>query len=173
MKTFVFFAFLAVFLTGAFFAPSAWADSTAYAATEQTASIPKANPTLSAASAVNKELARKQKTLVKSALEWMAKANTHLLPSRRKPRIVKNPDGTYKAVYFMRRQYLDEERNAYAKNLFEVTKEKHGYSGTFRFVEVVYEAHGKTPDECKKGRFVPKVKRPNAQIFSFTNGTWR
>ena len=171
------FIFLAVFLTGAFFASAARAQSEALASPAvETASIPKSDiesPGKSALTEMNKDLAHKQKQLVTSALEWMAQANTHLIPSRRKPRIEKQSDGTYKAVYFMRRQYLDEEINPARGGLFEVTKEKHGYSGTFRFVEVVYESFGTSPEECRSGEFVPKVRRPNAQIFCYTDGRWR
>ncbi|MBG0790709.1 MAG: hypothetical protein H0S80_09455 [Desulfovibrionaceae bacterium] len=168
--------FLAVFLTGALFASTAQAQSEALASPPvKTASIPQCDtgsPGKSALSNLNKDLAHKQRELVHSALEWMAKANTHLLPSRRKPRIEQMSDGSYKAVYFMRRQYLDEERNGRGE-LFTVTKEKHGYSGTFRFVEVVYESHGSTPEECRRGEFLPKIRRPNAQIFCYTNGSWQ
>lgn len=173
MKHSVFTIFLALLLTAAILVPSAWADTSAQSGQTQTASIPKNDTGKSALSDLNKDLARKQKTLVKKALTWMATANTHLIPSRRKPRIEKLPDGSYKAVYHMRRQYLDEEVSARTGSLFEVTKEKHGYSGTFRFVEVVYESRGATPEACRTGEFVPKVRRPNAQIFCFTNGAWQ
>lgn len=177
MQRYAIFAFLAVFLTGAFFTSDGRAQSEALASPAvETASVPKGDtqsPGRSALSAANKDLARKQQQLVKSALQWMATANTHLLPSRRKPRIEKQPDGSFKAVYFMRRQYLDEEINPARGELFEVTKEKHGYSGTFRFVEVVYESLGATPEECRRGEFIPKYRRPNAQIFCYTKGRWQ
>lgn len=177
MQRLAIFAILAMFLTGAFFAPNARAQSEALASPPvETASIPKSDtqsPGQAALSAASKDLARKQQELVKSALEWMATANTHILPSRRKPRIEKLPSGMYKAVYFIRRQYLDEEINPARGALFEVTKEKHGYSGMFRFVEVVYESVGATPAECRTGEFLPKVRRPNAQIFSYTRGRWQ
>jgi len=169
--------FLAVFLTGAFFASAAQAQSEALASPPaQTASIPQSDtesPGRSALSTLNRDLAGKQQELVTSALEWMATANTHLLPSRRKPRIEKQADGTYRAMYFMRRQYLDGEVAPGMGKLFEVTKEKHGYSGLFRFVEVVYESWGASPEECRSGEFLPKVRRPNAQIFCYSNGAWQ
>ena len=171
------YVFLAVFLTGAFFTSAAQAQSEALASPSvETASIPKSDtetPGKSALSVLNKDLARKQQQLVTSALQWMATANTHLLPSRRKPHIEKQPDGTYKAVYFIRRQYLDEEVAPGMGKLFEVTKEQHGYSGLFRFVEVVYEAHGSSPAECRSAQFIPKVRRPNAQIFCYSGGRWQ
>ena len=177
MQRYAIFAFLAVFLTGALFVSAAQAQSEAMASPQvETASIPESDtesPGRSALSAMNKDLARKQQELVTSALEWMAQANTHLIPSRRKPRIEKQANGTYKAVYFMRRQYLDEEINPARGKLFEVNKEKHGYSGTFRFVEVVYESHGTSPEECRSGEFIPKVRRPNAQIFCYSGGRWK
>lgn len=177
MQRFAIPVFLAVFLTGTFFASTVRAQDEALAAPPvKTASIPESDvetPGKSALSVLNKDLAGKQRELVTSALKWMATANTHLLPSRRKPRIVKQPDGSYKAIYFQRRQYLDEEIGAGRDRLFEVTKEQFGYSGTFRFVEVVYESHGASPEECRNGEFVPKVRRPNAQIFCYTKGRWQ
>ncbi|BDQ33816.1 hypothetical protein [Pseudodesulfovibrio portus] len=171
------YVILAVFLTGAFFTSAAQAQSEALASPPvETASIQDSDtesPGKSALTVLKKDLARKQQQLVTSALEWMATANTHLLPSRRKPRIEKQSDGTYKAVYFMRRQYLEEEVAPGMGKLFEVTKEQHGYSGLFRFVEVVYEARGSSPEECRAAEFTPKVRRPNAQIFCYSGGRWQ
>lgn len=174
MKTFAFSALLAVFLTGAFFASTAQAQEATSGSTA-VASIPKTKSSASKSvmAGINRELAAKQKHLVKRARSWMAEANRFVIPSKHKPHVRKMPDGTYKATYSIRREYMEAERHAASGSLYEVTKEKHGYSGTFRFVEVVYESIGSTREECVSGNFEPKVRRARAQIFRHTGKGWQ
>jgi len=174
MKSFVFSFLLAVLLTGPFCVSGVQAQK-AISGSTAVASIPKAKSpaTKSVMTEIHSELAAKQQNLVKRARSWMAEANRFVIPSKHKPRVEKMSDGTYRATYSIRREYMEAERHAASGNLYEVSKEKHGYSGTFRFVEVVYESVGATREECVSGRFQPKVRRARAQIFRHTGKGWQ
>jgi len=170
MKTFVLSAFLAVFLTGAFFAPSADAQDTAPTTEVAVAAPSTTTPPVTSKNLpiyLDHDLAKKHANFTRFAkVRVKAMDRNHRL-SKSRMKITKLSDGTYKALYHA----IDYEtvickvRRSSSKSI--------PYVAILSYHELVMETTGLSPEECRTGEFKPVSIIPNRQIFSHKKGRWQ
>nr|WP_321259457.1 hypothetical protein [uncultured Pseudodesulfovibrio sp.] len=170
MKTFVLSAFLAAFLTGAFFVPAANAQDTT-ATTEVAIAAPSATtPAVSSKNLpiyLDHDLAKKHADFTRFAkVRVKAMDRNHRLAKSRM-QITKLSDGSYKALYHA----ID-----YATVVCKVRRSSSKsipYVAVLSYRELVMETTALSPEECRRAEFKAVSIIPNRQIFSHKKGRWQ
>jgi len=87
--------------------------------------------------------------------------------ARERMQIVKNPDGSYRAVF----HEIDD-----ASLACEVSRSQSKtipYVAVLSYKEQIYATTCLTPDDCRRGDFTPVEVIPNRHIFSYSKGGWQ
>ena len=167
MHKFFVYAFLAVFLTGAFFAASARTsqaqDVASISPGDANAKINTKNMPLY----LDEGLVSKNADFSKFArVRAKSMARNHRM-ARPRMQITKQADGSYLA------RYHAIDMDSIVTNVRRSSSKTVPFVGVMRFCELVMEATGDSPSACKKAKFTPVTVIPNRQIFSFRKGAWQ
>nr|WP_321513578.1 hypothetical protein [uncultured Pseudodesulfovibrio sp.] len=170
MKIFVLSAFLAAFLTGAFFAPSANAQDAA-AGTEVAVATPSATtPSVTSKNLpvyLDHDLAKKHADFTRFAKVRVKAMDSNHRMSKSRMKVTKLPDGNYKALY-----HAIDYDSVVCKVRYSSSKSI-PYVAILSYREMVMEAIGQSPEDCLSAEFKAVSIIPNRQIFSHKKGRWQ
>ena len=167
MHKFFAYAFLAVFLTGAFFAASA---QTSRAQDVASISPGDANTKINTKNMplyLDEGLVTKNADFSKFARVRAKSLDRNHRMARARMQITKQADGSYLA------RYHAIDMDSIVTNVRRSSSKTVPFVGVMRFCELVMEATGDSPSACKKAKFTPVTVIPNRQIFSFRKGAWQ
>jgi len=117
-------------------------------------------------SANDEKLAAMNASFQKFAQTKVQKLNKNHQFSRSRMQIQKQANGLYCARFH-------EIDDASLKYKVRPSKSKSvPYVGILSYQEKVFEALGKSPEECKRGKFAAVTVIPNKHIFSYKKGAW-
>lgn len=117
--------------------------------------------------AKDRELSVKQAEFDRFAIEKVKQFNRNFKFSKEKMQITKLADGSYLARYHQ----IDK---ATLHSSIRRSQSKYSpFVGVLSYRENVYEAHGKSPEGCRKSTFTLVQITPNRHIFSYSKGEWR
>jgi hypothetical protein len=90
----------------------------------------------------------------------------HIL-SRSRMQINRGPDGLYRALF----HEIDD--TTLTCQVSRSQSRSIPYVAVLSYQERVYSASCATPDDCRKGQFLPVEVIPNRHIFVYNNGSWQ
>jgi hypothetical protein len=167
MHKFFVYAFLAVFLTGAFFAATEQAsraqDLAAISPGDANAKINTKNMPLY----LDEGLVSKNADFSKFARVRARSLDRNHRLARSRMQITKQADGSYLA------RYHAIDMDSIVTKVRRSSSKTVPFVGVMSFCELVMEAKGDSPSACKKAEFTPVTVIPNRQIFSFRKGAWQ
>jgi hypothetical protein len=167
MHKFFVYAFLAVFLTGAFFAASVQdsraQDLAAISPGDANTKITTKNMPLY----LDEGLVSKNADFSKFARVRARSLDRNHRMARTRMQITKQADGSYRA------RYHAIDMDSIVTKVRRSSSKSVPFVGVMRFCELVMEATAESPAACKKAEFKPVTVIPNRQIFSFRKGAWQ
>jgi len=173
MKEFIFTAALVVFLTGAFSVPGQEAQAQEIASTpKEMAAITPGNASVPVNSKnmpiyLDADLANKNADFTQFARNRVHALSRNHIMAKSRMKITKQADGSFLARYHT---FDQDSMNCKVRRSSSKTIP---YVAVVRFKEIIMQAVGITPDECRHAKFVPVEVIPNRQIFSYKKGTWQ
>lgn len=167
MQKHVFPVLLAVFLTGAFFAPL-----TGTARAQDVASVAPGNATTPVTAAnmpvyLDEGLATKHADFFQFAKARADALNRNHRMSRSRMQITKREDGSYLARYHV------IDMDSIVTKVSRSSSKTIPFVGVMRFCEMVMEAVAASPEACRTAHFEAVTVIPNRQIFSYKKGAWQ
>lgn len=116
------------------------------------------------AAPVDRELAREHERFSQFAREQVERMNATILGGRNSMRVVKGPDGLYRASY----KAID--LGEVVCRVRRAQHDPHYFVGDIVYKELVLESTGQTADACRKGSFEPISAKSNRVIYSSQRG---
>jgi len=121
---------------------------------------------ISSPSSEDAELAAKRAEFKRFAKEKVKQFNRLLLFTKDKMQITRQADGSYLA------RYHQIEDASIGSTIRRSGTGSGPFVGILSYREQVFENHGQTPDDCRKGEFSLAMIIPNRHIFSYSKGAW-